>query len=182
MSHKPEEVAHPRGEKGLMVRKEDARESYAQWLATPSQNRMPKTQAELAEQFGISRESLRIWKSDRDIAKRVLQLVSVHMTDKHADVVEALIGECVSGNVRAIEVYFKWAILTNMEFAEEKEKVSAFKRALEVFQTGRIAEMIDAIQAAQKAPPVTAEVVTKKPDFTQEVIDVTTTKERQESV
>ena len=81
-------------------------------------------------------------------------------------------------NVKAIEIYFKWAILTNMEFSEEKEKVSAFKRALEVFQGGRVAEMIAAIQESNKSEPIEAEVeiVTEEPkseklDLSKEVDD-----------
>ena len=155
------------------------KEIFAKWLATPKEQRDPKTQGALAEMLQVDRTTLSAWKSDPEFAKQVLHLAAVKIIGRHADVVESLLRECMKGNVKAIEVYYKWAVLGRMEIQGEKEKVNAFKRALEVFQTGRVAEMISAIEDAQAvrgAEPIEAEVtdITEddgKPNFTREVGD-----------
>lgn len=63
---------------------------FIQWLANPSANRTPNTQADLASELGVAEKTLVLWKSLPGFRKAVQEAIEELAGDDDAEIIEAL--------------------------------------------------------------------------------------------
>lgn len=84
------------------------KEHFKLWLATPSNERSPRTQQELAEQIGVHPVTLSKWK-DRDFMNSVVELVREDMRQHTADVVLSIVQSAKQGSYQHARLFLEYA-------------------------------------------------------------------------
>ena len=77
---------------------------FASWYALPRWERTPETQKELAEQIGVSQDTLTDWKKHPEFWPLVLQLLREWMRERTSDVIGGLYQKITSGKGGASDV------------------------------------------------------------------------------
>ena len=104
-------------------------EQFILWVATPKQLRVPKTQRELAIDFGVGEDTLSEWKNRPDFTKKVAVKVKEFSKDKTTDVVHALYSRILrNGDPAAVRLWLQyvegWADKSSMGQEEENSLAS----------------------------------------------------------
>jgi hypothetical protein len=73
-----------------LLKKEDLRDEFALWLATPKHIRKIKSSVELAKSFNVSAETLSRWKKEPDFETRREKYIGIYYRDKVTDVIYGL--------------------------------------------------------------------------------------------
>jgi len=166
----------------LPVRFEDMKPEhirFAFWLSTVPGLRNPKTQAALAEEIGMSRETLSRWLQRPKFQALHRQVVRQVYSENLGEVVDALTQEALSGNVKAIELYLRHVgLLWNADGDGGQQQQQSTNEhgqgLLAALQSGRLAEQLASVVAAGKREmaqikeglneqAVDAEIISKKP-------------------
>ncbi|MFA6486565.1 MAG: hypothetical protein WCT40_04340 [Candidatus Magasanikbacteria bacterium] len=74
---------------------------FAQWLATPSDQREHKTQKEFAEVIRIDQDTLTLWKSHPQLWTIVQSLIRSQIREKTADIIDALCDKAIGKGTAA---------------------------------------------------------------------------------
>lgn len=122
-------------------------EQFILWVATPKQLRVPKTQHELARDFGVGEDTLSEWKNRFDFTKKVADKVKEFSKDKTTDVIHALYSRILrNGDPAAVRLWLQyvegWADKSSTgreeenPFAEmtDSELAAAIKEAKDVLR------------------------------------------------
>lgn len=81
------------------------RRQFAEWMSLPKTHRVPKTQLEFADEYGVSREVLSRWKKDPEFKQEVADAgLDWFSSDDITDIVFALKKSAKGGNVNAIKL------------------------------------------------------------------------------
>jgi len=89
-------------------RKDAERLQFIEWLAIPSNEREPKTQAELAQQLGVEPATLSDWKRSPELWEEVRRLVDERVKEHHPEVLAALVRKAKQGDVQAQKLYLQY--------------------------------------------------------------------------
>ena len=95
-------------------------ESYAERLADPKEQR---SQAEIAEDLGVTRKTLYEWRKHPLFWPRVREIIDEHSDSSLAKVWNALIFKAVRGDVQAMKLFFQM----RGEFTEKQEQRHSFE-------------------------------------------------------
>lgn len=83
--------------------------TYLEWLVTPSSERLPKTQAELARTIGVDPTTLRRWEKRPDFKKewdkRVAEIQG--SPERTQRLLDALYAKALGGDNRAAQLYLQ---------------------------------------------------------------------------
>lgn len=96
--------------------------SFASWCALPSWHRTPETQKELAEQIGVSQDTLTDWKRHPEFWPLVLQLLREWMKEHTSDVIGGLYNKIASGKGGASDVRLFLGLSEGRPLESKKKK------------------------------------------------------------
>jgi len=83
------------------------KEHFKLWLATPSTERIPSTQQELAIQLGVHPVTLSKWK-DKQFMDSVVELVHNHMRQYTVDVVHSIVLHAKAGSYQHARLFLEY--------------------------------------------------------------------------
>jgi hypothetical protein len=83
--------------------------NFQQWLALPAKLRKPKTQRQLADQFGVHEATLSDWKKMPGFRDAVNALALDLVRDDVANIVAALVREAKKGSAQHIKMALEMA-------------------------------------------------------------------------
>jgi len=89
-------------------KKDAERLQFIEWLATPSTERKPRTQAELAQHLGVEPATLSDWKRSLGLCEEVRRRVDERVREHHPDVLAALVRKAKQGDVQAQKLYLQY--------------------------------------------------------------------------
>ena len=93
---------------------------FAQWCGTPRRLRQPFTQKELAEEIGVSQDTLTDWKTHPDFWPLVKEMIIRWMRAKIPDVIGGLYEKAANkGSAKEVEFFLR---LAGMDMDKRKKK------------------------------------------------------------
>lgn len=97
------------------------KERFKQWLATPSWERAPKTQKELAKELNVNYVTLSKWK-DKEFMDDVVTIVRKEIRNNTADVLHSIVREAKNGSFSHAKLYLEYVEKWNIQSNQEEEK------------------------------------------------------------
>lgn len=80
-----------------------------EWYLVPQSERKPKTMKALAEQMGVTPETLRRYKKDAGFQRELLQRQRTeNKVERVGDVLDMLYSQALEGNVQAAKAWLAW--------------------------------------------------------------------------
>lgn len=143
ITSKPEITPKKKGSARIRHKLEYA--DFVVWIATPKALREPKTQRDLAQQFGVGEDTLSDWKNRPDFWDRVSEERNKWTREKTSDVIHALYKRASEGGgaqevrlwmelvegmnskqVQVIDRYAEFRDMTSEELEAERRRLQAF--------------------------------------------------------
>lgn len=123
---------------------------FVAWSSTPRLYRDPKTIEALAEEMGVSRQTLHAWKNEANFAEDVHRALMAWSKDLTPDVVGAIYHTARAGNPQAQKLWLQFV----EQFAERRED----KRVIDVPQDlrGLLLQLHEERLSMREAQPVEA--------------------------
>jgi hypothetical protein len=128
-------------------------EHFALWLALPERAREPRTQRELAAQFGVRESTLSGWKLRPGFASEVVRLTrELVRASEIAQIVYAQTRKALRGNTEAARFVLQFAdvLAGGDQAAAGPSAASAMALALQVNVSGRAVDDVTAARAAAR--------------------------------
>ncbi len=125
------------------LRHEDEFASFVVWVATPKELRDPKTQAELAQKFGVGQDTLSDWKKRDGFYEKVAKVRKSWGRDRTPDVIHALYRNIMkTGSVQGVKLWLQY-------FEDWMEKTNSYDPANDPIRQLSDKELMAEIRKAQ---------------------------------
>ena len=96
------------GEDSRGTKKDAERLQFIEWLALPSWERKPKTQAQFAKVIHVNPVTLSEWKSDPRMMAEVQKRATDHVRNRRPDVLGAIVRSAVEGNAYSQKLFLQY--------------------------------------------------------------------------